>query len=422
MKKQLDRFTLVEALGSGGAGSVYRAEEALPGGVQRAVALKVLPAIAKNDKAGEARFCAEVKAIAALAGHPHIVTFYSVGITDEIPWIAMEYIASNLAAHASEQGAPPAEVARLIEHVARGLDFMHGLTPPLLHNDLKPANILLDPWGNYRITDFGLASLSAADRTHVLATVRYAAPELLSREFGKICPATDLYALGHIAYEMALGGRAYRHQFPAVYADRDSSRDAPPAKWMAWHCSLPTRVLAVAEVRRDFPRPLSDVIVKLMAKPFTDRYAAASDVLHDLQAGTSVPAPPAPGGPHPSLPGMPRGAAAPRPGPAPRGPRPPRTPCPVFPPAAPPARPPPRRPSRKRLRPPETRSPPQPPPPGKPTTYACVAGSADPTTFRPCSGRRSQGLISRLHQVSKDQVTWRSAATVPGLFGSSGTG
>ena len=412
MKKQIDRFTLLDALGSGGAGSVYRAEEALPGGVRRPVALKVLPVIAKADKAAEARFFAEVKALAALAGHPHIVTVYAIGITDQVPWIAMEFVANNLAARASEQGAPAGEVSRLIEQISRGLEFMHSLTPPLLHNDLKPANILIDPWGNFRITDFSLASLIAMDRTHVLATVRYAAPELLSREFGKICPATDLYALGHVAYEMALGGRAYRHQFPAVYGERDSSRDAPPAKWMAWHCSLPTRVQPIAEIRRDFPRPLSDLIAKLMAKAFTDRYAAAGEVLRDLQAAATDHAPAAGHAasatgstPPPARSGVPP-LGPPRPAPSPAASAGPR-PSPYA----------------------HTSAPPPPPSAEAPSEAAAATSGLGERYYVRLRGKVSgpfdlatlqrqarQGQVSRLHQVSTDQVTWRGAGTVQGLF------
>lgn len=387
MKRQLDRFTILEPLGSGGAGSVYRADENLPGGAKRTVALKVLPAIPAGDRASESRFHAEVRAFAALTGHPNIVTFYSLGLTDGTPWIAMEYVPANLTQKVVEHPAPPVDVLGLLRQVLSGLEFMHAQSPPLLHNDLKPANILIDAYGTYRITDFSLASLIAADRTHVLATVRYAAPELLSREFGRVCPATDLYALGLIAYELALGGRAYRLQFPAVFEASQGSRDAPPAKWMAWHCSLTTKPAPVSDVIREFPRDLSDVIARMTAKPLGERYASAREVLDDLanvriaqteaapkqasafqQALKSVPVPPPPsrtgGG------GAAGGAAAK-----------PASPDRFY----------------VRLR-------------GKTT------GPFDlPTLQR----QARQGQISRLHQVSNDGVSWRPATTVEGLFGNS---
>lgn len=385
MKQQIDRFTVLEPLGAGGLGSVHKAEENLPGGAKRPVALKILPALASGDKAAEARFFSEVRALAALSGHPHIVTLYGIGITPEqIPWIAMELLPSSLAALISELPAAPGDVARMLEQVATGIAFMHALTPPLLHNDLKPANILVDRAGNFRIADFSLASLIAMERTHVLATVRYAAPELLSREFGKICPATDLYALGHIAFEMALGGRQYRQQFPAVFDERDSSRDASPAKWMAWHCSMTTAAPALHEISKDFPKPLAVIIAKMMAKPTASRYAAASEVLTDLRQ------------------------------------------CPVLPssaaPAATPLRPTTAAPIAARV-----------PLAGQPVGGGGIGGGDKPVAtvyYVRLRGRVTgpfdlatlqrqsrQGFLSRLHQISTDQTTWRPAAALEGLFG-----
>ena len=104
-----------------------------------------------------------------------------------------------------------------------------------------------------------------------------------SREFGKVCPATDLYALGHIAYEMALGSKVYRKQFPAVFEGTGSGKEANPgARWMAWHCSLPTKADPIHEIQKEFPRQLSDIInteLGLMAKPLSERMAAPANSL-----------------------------------------------------------------------------------------------------------------------------------------------
>ena len=150
-----------------------------------------------------------------------------------------------------------------------------------MHQDLKPANVLVDVLGNYKITDFSLASVVAANRTHGLATVRYAAPELLTAEYGKVGPATDLYALGHIAYELALGTRQHVKQFPAVF-EGNSSKEPPPNKWMMWHASINTKAPTVEEVKKEFPSGLSEIIARLMGMALGQRFAWAGEMLEDL--------------------------------------------------------------------------------------------------------------------------------------------
>ena len=210
--KKLDRFLLRDILSDGPAGTVYKAEEVLPGDNRRVVALKVLPGVPGGVVTGESEverhFFGEVRVLAQLAVHPHVVTIYAMGVTEGYPWLAMEYSSQTLLERIAETPGDPAEVLRMMEQVGKGLLAMHSLKPALIHQDIKPANILIDQGGNYKVTDFSLATVTAANRTHGLATVRYAAPELLSSEFGRVGPATDLYALGHIAYEMALGSQA----------------------------------------------------------------------------------------------------------------------------------------------------------------------------------------------------------------------
>ena len=131
----------------------------------------------------------------------------------------------------------------MIEHVALGLAALHGLQPPVLHNRLCPASILICAGEHYKITDFGVAAPATAEPTLSVEIIRYAAPELLSKEFGRVGPATDLYALGHIAYEMALGAKLHRQQFPAVWADASKPADAEP-------CPLAGLASFIADGRR----------------------------------------------------------------------------------------------------------------------------------------------------------------------------
>ena len=393
MKKQFDRFVLTELISKSPHFEVYGGDERLPGGVTRPSVVKVLPAVSKSDPAGERRFVDEVRVLAALAAQPHVVTFYGVGVADGVPWVATERPPSTLAALLGPAPADPAGVARVIEHVARGLAALHAMQPPLLHNRLQPSNVLAWPGVHYKVAEFGLSAPAAAEPTLELDLIRYAAPELLSSEFGKAGPAADLYALGHIAYEMALGSKLHARQFPAVVEGVSAARDASPSKWQAWHHSISTTATPVHEAVPTFPRPLSDVIAKLMAKPLASRYATAEEVIAAVaQATTGVAVPAEP-------------AAA----------------------DAPPARqagrlasPPPPLPARPTAASPTASAPPKPPAtPGVTERYYVklrntVSGPFDAAALQRLA---RQGQLSRLHQVSLDQRTWKSASTVEGLFG-----
>jgi serine/threonine protein kinase len=398
--KKLDRFLLREILSDGPAGTVYKADEILPGDNRRVVALKILPGapggVVTGESEPERHFFGEVRVLAQLAVHPHVVTIYAMGITEGYPWLAMEYSGQTLLQRIVETPGDPAEVWRMMEQVAKGLLAMHSLKPALIHQDIKPANILLDPCGNYKVTDFSLATVTAANQTHGLATVRYAAPELLSSEFGRVGPATDLYALGHIAYEMALGLKLHRAQFPAVF-EGNPGKDPPPNKWMMWHASMGMKPALASEVVRGFPGALAEVIARLLAKPLAQRYGSAEELLSDLAVLR-----------HEARPTE----AAPAPAPTRRA-------------AAPsvPASPPPAERAAAPSRAPGAFA------PGSTTGAApATAGTrywvrlrgkvTGPFDLPTLQRQLKQGQISRLHQVSADQATWKSAAEMEGLYGS----
>jgi serine/threonine-protein kinase len=425
MVKKIDRFLLREVLSDGPAGTVYKAEEMLPGDNRRSVALKVLPQIettAGGDSPREQRFFGEVRVLAQLAVHPHIVTLYAMGLTEGFPWLAMEYAPVTLEQKILETPGDAGEVLKLLEQVGRGLAAMHSLKPALLHQDLKPANVLLDFLNNYKITDFSLATVTASNRTHGIATVRYAAPELLSGEFGRVGPGTDLYALGHIAYEFALGRRLHAQQFPAVF-EGNVQKEPPPSKWMMWHASANIRAAPVDKVVSEFPPGLAAIVARLIAKIPAERYGSAAELLSDLSVlrqEALVPAASVPG----ASPGVRPAQAA---GLAGRG----------ISAAASPV-------SRAASggsggsgAPIEL----------APLGNAALAGGAAPAAASSGSaagvpaagvarywvrlrGRVSgpfdlptlqrqvkQGVVSRLHQLSADQVTWKSAAEIEGLYG-----
>jgi len=396
--KRLDRFILRDVISDGPAGAVYRADEVLPGDNRRPVVLKLLPAIDVGGKEAsneEQRFYGEVRMLAQLTVHPNIVTIYAMGLTGGVPWMAMELGAATLGQRIASDPGDVMEVVKVLGHVGRGLLGMHALKPPLIHQDLKPANVILDVLGNYKITDFSSATAAAAHRTQALATVKYAAPELLSNEFGKIAPATDLYALGHIAYEMALGTRLHRQSFPAVY-EGNTTKEPPPNKWMMWHVSIGMKAPPLAEVIRGFPAGISEVISRLMNKPLADRYATAAEMLSDLSVlKQEVGRAPA------TL------ALAARSQPA-------KEPATVAQQAAPPPLPAGQPPARSAQVAPATAA----ATPAAPLYWVRLRGKITGPFDLPTLQRQvKQGLISRLHQVSTDQVNWKQATDVEGLYG-----
>ncbi len=350
--------------------------------------------------------------LAQLGVHPHVVTIYAMGLTEGFPWLAMEYAPATLLSRMAENTDPaaPAEVLKVIEHAARGLAAMHALKPPLIHQDLKPANLLVDSVGHYKITDFSMATVTAANKTHAGGTVRYAAPEMLSPEFGRVGPATDLYALGHIAYEMALGQRAHRGQFPAVF-EGNSNKEPSPIKWMHWHGSISMRPGPISGILREFPQTLSEVIARLMAKPLNERYASADELLSDLSVlrgevtGAPAPSAPAPAPSRTTAKSPPPPAATPANRAASSGSSAGGIPLAPLGSSSPP---------------PTANTPVAAAFSGSPNTryWVRLRGKVTGPFDLPTLQRQiKQGQVSRLHQVSADQVTWKQAAEVEGLYG-----
>ncbi|MEX2214779.1 MAG: serine/threonine-protein kinase [Phycisphaeraceae bacterium] len=296
MIRQFGRYTLGDPLGGGADGSVFKASEDMGEGIARTVAIKLLTPIPPRDTARKQKFLEEAKLLAQLSGHPNIVNIFKFGVDEQQPWIAMELIPHTLTERIGDGPTEPSQIRSMIAQVCQGLLHMHEQSPPVLHNDLKPSNLLVDSIQHYKITDFGLAAEQDADRTYGVGTVQYVAPEVL-RDNGRRLPASDLYALGFMAYEMALGRLAFRRQLPGIFGPEESPVAPSAAKWMAWHCDPAASVQRIDSIIPQFPAKLAVLIEKLMAKPIEKRYASARTVLEDLsQGGVSdgapVPLPP----------------------------------------------------------------------------------------------------------------------------------
>jgi len=232
--RRIGPYVLVEAIGRGGMGVVYRGERD-QGGFTQSVAIKLLRAGAHDDVLAAQRFARERQILVRLQ-HPHIARLLDGGIDDDgQPWYAMEYVQGEaLLDWATRTQAPLRQRLQLLMQVCDAVHYAHQNL--VLHRDLKPANILVDASGEAKLLDFGIAKLlddtaqgDAATRTRTeqrAFTPAYAAPEQMAG--GDVSTATDLYALGVILYELLTGLRPLGKSgvAPAV-TDAPTDTEAP---------------------------------------------------------------------------------------------------------------------------------------------------------------------------------------------------
>jgi serine/threonine protein kinase len=196
------RYRIVAALGKGGMGEVYRADDLTLG---QSVALKFLPAELARAPERLARFHAEVR-IARQVSHPHVCRIYDIGEADGQPFLTMEYIdGEDLAALLRRIGRLPEEKGiELARQLCQGLAAAHDRG--VIHRDLKPANVMIDGRGQVRLTDFGLAAAGPVEDVRS-GTPGYQAPEQLAGR--EVTARSDLFALGLVLYEVFTGRRAF---------------------------------------------------------------------------------------------------------------------------------------------------------------------------------------------------------------------
>jgi eukaryotic-like serine/threonine-protein kinase len=273
------RYVIVDFLGKGGMGSVYKAWHRMMG---RVVALKILDprCVANNQQI--ARFRREMQLVGRL-DHPNVVRAFDADRVAEYHFIAMEYVAGqNLEDLLKERGAlPPADVVYFASQAADGLAHAHALS--ILHRDVKPSNLLLTEARKVKILDFGLGTLLAKDELPgalTAAGITVGTPDYLSPEQArmvKLDGRSDLYSLGCTMYHLITGQLPFKGE---------SSMDCIVGR-------ITGKAIPISQIRPGLPPRLVEVIEKLMATNPDDRYQTAkeaADAMRSLLRPKNLPA------------------------------------------------------------------------------------------------------------------------------------
>jgi len=269
-KTIVSRYKIIDKLGEGGMGVVYKVEDTR---LDRSVALKFLPPDLTSNEEAKKRFIQEAKAAAAL-NHPHICTIYEIDEADEQTFISMEYIKGQSLKDKLESSPLTIDEAKDIAlQVAAGLEKAH--KKGIVHRDIKPANIMINDEGQAKITDFGLAKLSwGVDLTKtstIMGTVAYMSPEQAKGE--EVDHRTDIWSLGAMLYEMLTGERPFE-------------KDREQALIYAILNDNPT---PLSLIRSDIPTYIEQVIEKALAKKASERYLDIQELIQDLKLSLSFP-------------------------------------------------------------------------------------------------------------------------------------
>jgi serine/threonine protein kinase len=257
------RYRIKRALGHGGMATVYLAHDEELG---RAVAVKVLPQHLADDDDFRARFVREAR-LAGRLSHANIVRVYDAGEADSPPFIVMEYVPGTSLAEAGR--LPVGRVVDVGVQACAGLQHAHDAG--LVHRDVKPANLLVRDDGVLKIADFGIARAAESTRQTqagtLLGTAAYLAPEQIAGQ--DATPASDVYALGAVLYELLTGRPPYAFSSLAELAAKQSEGLIEP----------------VADVEPSVPRGVEAAVMHALARDASFRPASAAELAQELATG-----------------------------------------------------------------------------------------------------------------------------------------
>lgn len=262
--RALGKYVILDEIGRGGMGAVYKARDVE---LDRIVAIKVLSPYLVGEPHLVQRFMREAR-VAANLDHPNIVAIYDIGGEGGYYYFVMKYLEGRpLKEIIAQRGPLPLdEVVNIVRQLASALDYAHRQN--LIHRDVKPGNVIVGPDGHVTLTDFGLAkvveSMKLTASGETFGTLEYMAPEQARGEAG---PASDIYSLGVMAYEMLTGRLPFQGTNQATLLYQHLHEPPPPLR--RWNPAVPPEV--------------EQVVLKAMAKEPAERPATAGELARELE-------------------------------------------------------------------------------------------------------------------------------------------